>query len=129
MRPLTPKRQVVLDVIESSDYPLSSQEIFAMREEHLNLATVYRTLNYLEKNNLIEAFSLFSEPRGTIRFYFRKSHPHLHFFFCNKCQTFTPFRDCVLSQNTREKIEAKYQHEILSHVLYFTGICRDCQAK
>ena len=128
MKSLTPKRQLVLDIIESSDQPLSSQDIFSLKEEDLNLATVYRTLNYLEKNNLIEAFSLFSESRGTVRFYFRKSSPHLHFFFCQRCHHFTPFRDCSFSQKAQEEIEAKYQHKIQSHVLYFTGICRACQA-
>jgi len=127
MKSLTPKRRLVLDIIESSVRPLSSQEIHMLREESLNLATVYRTLTYLEKNNLIEAFSLFSESRGTVRYYFRRNHPHLHFFFCRSCQSFTPFHDCTFSQEAREEIEAKYQHKIESHVLYFTGICRACQ--
>jgi len=112
MRPLTPKRQIVFDIIESATLPLSSQEIFAMKREYFNLATVYRTLNYLEKKNLIEAFSLFAESKGTVRFYFRKSHPHLHFFFCRRCQSFTPFHDCLFSEKTQKGIEAKYKHNV-----------------
>ncbi|MBW1635606.1 MAG: transcriptional repressor [Deltaproteobacteria bacterium] len=127
MKSLTPKRRLVLDVIESSAHPLSSQEIYLLKEGSLNLATVYRTLTYLEKNNLIEAFSLFSESVGTVRYYFRRNHPHLHFFFCKSCHSFTPYHDCTFSQQAREEIEKKYEHQIDSHVLYFTGICRECR--
>ena len=127
MKSLTPKRRLVLDLIESSAHPLSSQEIHVLKEGSLNLATVYRTLIYLEKNNLIEAFSLFTETQGTVRYYFRKDHPHLHFFFCTSCYSFTPFHDCTFSHQAREDIEAKYEYQIDTHVLYFTGICRECR--
>lgn len=128
MSGFTPKRQLVLEIIESSDCPLSSQEIFARRKGEINLATVYRSVNYLEKQNLIEGFSLFSESKGSVRFYFRKRRPHLHFFFCGRCHSFTPFHDCIFSRQSRAEIEEKYQHKIQSHVLYFTGLCRDCQS-
>jgi Fur family transcriptional regulator, ferric uptake regulator len=123
---LTPKRKQIMEVINSSDLPISAQQIHkCMPEGSLNLATIYRTLVFLETNHLIEAFSLFSGSKGTVRYYFRVQNPHLHFLFCQECQLFTPYHDCSFQKN-RTSIEEKYQYQIHSHVLYFSGVCRDC---
>jgi Fur family transcriptional regulator, ferric uptake regulator len=122
---LTKKRQVVLDTIDQSQLPITAQDIFASLQSQMDLATVYRTLTYLEQARLIEGFAMNSNSQGAMRYYYRLEHPHRHFLYCEECNQFTPFEDCVLA-SSKKKIEKKYKYKINTHVLYFTGVCGEC---
>lgn len=122
---ITPKRKQILETINNSAMPLSAGQIHELLGQKPNLATVYRTLNFLEANNLINGFSLFSSDKGTVRYYFRNQNPHLHFLFCRECHGFTPYHDCFFAENKKD-IERKYKYKIQTHVLYFSGLCDNC---
>ncbi|MGI6331422.1 MAG: Fur family transcriptional regulator [Zhaonellaceae bacterium] len=54
---MTPARKGILEVLASADQLLNVAEIYeALRTKgvFVNYSTVYRTLDYLSKNNLIE---------------------------------------------------------------------------
>lgn len=77
---LTEKRKKILDVLENSGKTLSASEIFS-KVENIDLATVYRTLDFFEKENLVNKY-IFGEKEF---FYEIKKENHQH-AFCTDCQ-------------------------------------------
>ena len=51
---LTKKRQQILNLIQSSDTPINAK--FLKSKVDFDLSTVYRALEFLEKNNYIFSF-------------------------------------------------------------------------
>ena len=53
---LTPQRMMIISAIENSNHHISAEEIYAQvitRYPHLNISTVYRTLDLLYKLGLV----------------------------------------------------------------------------
>ena len=82
---LTLRRIMILDVVNKTQLPVSAKDIYKSIKNELNLATVYRGLQYLEENNYIETFTIACSKEGTIRYYHGKKLPHRHFFHCESC--------------------------------------------
>lgn len=83
---ITDNRIQVLEVIGSNHYPLSADNIYHTLERHtaINRVTVYRILELLVDNGLIERLST-----GGRAFYYglapnHNHRPHSH-FYCKKC--------------------------------------------
>jgi len=81
---ITPQRMMILAVIEDSREHISAEEIYAAvvkKYPHVNISTVYRTLELLKKLNLVTETDL-----GGGRF---KYHPadkgHHHHLVCQEC--------------------------------------------
>ena len=77
---LSAKRRSILNTINRSDTPMTAKEIFEIHKKDINLATIYRALGHLEKSDMIGAFTLACSKEGVVRFYHRKTEPHVHFF-------------------------------------------------
>lgn len=121
---LTNNREKVLGFIKKTSVPVSAKDINNYFNKKMDLVTVYRSLQYLEKNGYINGFTLSCSKEGTNRFYYKAADPHVHFFHCNICHKFLQLDDCCI--NIDEKIEKKYNIKINTHTLYYTGVCRDC---
>lgn len=119
---LSAKRRSILNTINRSDTPMTAKEIFEIHKKDINLATIYRALGHLEKSDMIGAFTLACSKEGVVRFYHRKTEPHVHFFHCEKCHKFIPVNSCPLHNTTL------YGNGCIvnTHTLYFTGICNLC---
>ena len=81
---LTPQRMMILSAIESSDDHISAEEIHTQIVEkypNVNISTVYRTLDLLQKLGLVTATDLGG---GRVRY-----HPvekgHHHHLVCRDC--------------------------------------------
>lgn len=122
---LSAKRKTILDTLNHADSPMTAKEIFDIHKQAINLATVYRALGYLEKSHLIEAFTLVCSKEGVVRFYHRKTEPHVHFFHCEECHTFIPVDSCPLAA-LHNTMTPDSGHVVNTHTLYFTGICKLC---
>mgnify|MGYP001552013303 CR=1 FL=1 len=118
---MTIKRKTILDLLNQSDKPLLAKVIHKKLPLDMNLSTVYRALEYLEKNNLISSAIFFENNR----FFWSKKKDHHHFIYCQGCGEIHEFDDCVASA-IQEKIQKKYQFEINDHFLLFRGKCRHC---
>jgi len=126
---ITPQRQLVLEVIESSPEHLDAEAIYQRvrkKDSHIGLATVYRTLTVLKDMGLIEQRYLarnhdreFYEPVGA---------PEHHHFTCLSCHTVVEFQSPRVKQ-MRADLQGELGLEIGRVCICIEGYCRSCSAK
>ena len=123
---MTKSRTALLEIITEAEAPLSAGDIHVLMEQRYDLATVYRGLNYFEKQGTVESFTFSCSREGTERYYYRRAHPHTHFFHCASCHRFISLGTCRL-QDLEHQLEADHDVAIQEHTLYFTGLCSSCR--
>ena len=92
---LTPQRMMILSAIENSDNHISAEEIYAQvmaKYPHVNISTVYRTLELLKRLGLVTETDLGG---GRVRY-----HPadkgHHHHLVCRECGAVIDLDESVL---------------------------------
>lgn len=125
---LTTKRKLVLDKISQAELPLHAGSIHDSLKSRLNLATVYRTLQFLEEKGFVDAFTIPCAQEGTIRYYHKKMKKHVHFFHCESCHTFISLPACTLDRSLSKSRELQ-GGKVNRHVLYCLGTCPKCNKK
>ncbi|MBO8160726.1 MAG: transcriptional repressor [Thermosipho sp. (in: Bacteria)] len=118
---LTKWRKEILKIIEESNIPLTAEEIYTRNNLKPNFSTIYRALNFLEKNNLIKSVSFDNSPK-----YYFSINKHFHFLYCIKCGRIETFDKCFASK-LEDYVVKNFNFNITDHVFYFKGICKKCQ--
>lgn len=122
---LTSQRVMILHAIEHSEGHFSAEEVYAQikpRYPHLNISTVYRTLELLKTMGLVTETN-FGD--GRVRYHTAEKGHH-HHLVCQKCGTITDLDDSLLDP-LREQLVRQYNFRAdLRHVAIF-GICVRCQ--
>ena len=120
----TPARLAVSKFLSNSNIPVDAEQIIQyLRSQKLdtNKVTVYRILDFLLKNQVIERVE-FRE--GKYRFELKKNHHH--HLICTNCGKVQD-----VEANVVEKLEKEIQKDknfnVQSHSLEFFGLCSDCQ--
>lgn len=128
---LTPQRRAVLDVIiENEGKHLSSEEIYDIVKANcpdIGLATVYRTLNLLEKMGVICKMNFDDGCNRYELVHDEEDHQH-HHLICRGCGKVEEVEDDLLDV-LEQKIEEKYQFIIKDHSVKFYGYCSECIEK
>ncbi|MCX7951141.1 MAG: transcriptional repressor [Clostridiales bacterium] len=128
---LTPQRRAVLDVIiENEGKHLSSEEIYDIVKANcpdIGLATVYRTLNLLEKMGVICKMNFDDGCNRYELVHDEEDHQH-HHLICRGCGKVEEVEDDLLDV-LEQKIEEKYQFTIKDHSVKFYGYCSECIEK
>jgi len=125
---VTPQRRAVLNIIASNHDHLTPAGIHEMvSREHpgIGLVTIYRTLDLLAELGLIcEVHS-----GGNCRSYLmRRPREHHHHLICSGCGRVDDFTDCDLGE-LEQRVSEGTGFEIASHLLEFTGRCRNCRGE
>ena len=122
---LTPQRMMVLDAIESSEHHISAEEIYAqviMKYPHLNISTVYRTLELLHRLGLVTETDLGG---GRVRY-----HPadkgHHHHLVCQECGRVIDLDESV-TDNLKLVLKRDYEFTPDIRHLALFGTCADCK--
>ena len=122
---LTPQRIMILSAIENSDDHISAEEIYAQvlaKYSHVNISTVYRTLELLKRLGLVTETDLGG---GRVRY-----HPadkgHHHHLVCTECGAIID-----LDESTLARLEDVLLHRYnfsaqLRHIAIF-GRCANCR--
>ncbi|MDN5342507.1 transcriptional repressor [Oceanotoga sp. DSM 15011] len=118
---LTKARRDILEIFKNSNYPLSAEQLFELLKKEYDLSTIYRNLNFFEKNSALKSI-VFSDKVK----YFYSGEGHFHFIYCVKCKKFEKF-DLCYEDKISQYIKENLKFEILNHTLYFEGICQDCR--
>ncbi len=121
---LTPQRMMVLSAIENSDNHISAEEIYAQvvdKYSHVNISTVYRTLELLKRLGLVTETDLGG---GRVRY-----HPvdkgHHHHLVCQECGRIIDLDESVLS-SVKSMLLREYKFSAdLRHLAIF-GHCAKC---
>lgn len=104
------------------DHPTADTIYMNIKQEipNISLGTVYRNLALLSDNGDILKLSC----DGKTDRYDALTHPHYH-LMCNKCG-FVSDVEMDLTDLICEEASKVYQGKILSHTIYFEGICPHC---
>jgi len=124
---LTPQRLMILSAIESSRDHISAEEIYAQvaaKYSHVNISTVYRTLELLKRLGMVYEIDL---GEGRIRYHAEESGHH-HHLVCQDCGSVIDIDESTLS-SLRDILLRDYNFRAeLRHVAIF-GLCEKCRRK
>ncbi|MFC1912410.1 Fur family transcriptional regulator [Chloroflexota bacterium] len=122
---LTPQRMLVLAAIENSDDHISAEEIHAevvKKYPHVNISTVYRTLELLNRLGLVTETDLGG---GRVRY-----HPadkgHHHHLVCQECGRIIDLDESLLVSLKDVLLDEYGFSADLRHLAIF-GCCADCR--
>lgn len=122
---VTPQRLAIFHALSQTNAHPSAETIYnSLRESHptMSLATVYKTLDALVKNHLIQQLNVGED---SYRYdYTTVPHPHI---ICTCCkQVFDIAPDAL--PNLRAAVASVSDFEITHEQLYFYGTCPACKA-
>jgi Fur family transcriptional regulator, ferric uptake regulator len=121
---MTPQRMMILSVIEGTQEHISAEEIFAKvlaTYPHVNISTVYRTLELLKKLGLVTETDL-----GGGRFRYHPAEKgHHHHLICQGCGSITDLDESELFP-LKESLLAKYKFVADMKHLAIMGMCTKC---
>ncbi len=121
---LTPQRLMVLSAIEKSDHHISAEEIYSQiiaRYPHVNISTVYRTLELLERLGLVTKTDL---GEGAVRYHSAEKGHH-HHLVCRECGAIADLDESVLA-SLKSALRQKYQFTADLKHLAIQGRCARC---
>ena len=122
---LSPQRMMVLSAIENSDNHISAEEIYAQvvaKYPHVNISTVYRTLELLKQVGLLYEIDLGEGHIG----YHPEDKGHHHHLICRKCGAIIDVSESVLFPIQAILLQAFNFRADLRHLAIF-GLCENCQ--
>lgn len=125
----TEQRAIILEILIMADDHLNADDIHQIirqkyPESNIGIATVYRTLGFLEESNLISSIS-FGVDGKKYESNTKKHHDHL---ICTSCGAIFEFVDEEIEQ--RQEVMAKiHNFQIASHSMQIYGLCQKCQNK
>lgn len=125
----TEQRAVILQLLIDVDDHLTAEEVHDIikkeyPEHNIGIATIYRTLNFLEEVELISSIS-FGKDGKKYEGNNKKHHDHI---ICTSCGTIEEFIDDNIEKR-QETIAREHGFAITDHTLQIYGICKNCQNK
>lgn len=123
---LTPQRRALLKVIASQHDHLSPDAIYEKTRQELpgvGRVTIYRTLELLNKLNLV---CRIHSADGCHGYMMRRPTEHHHHLVCSGCGRAVDFTDCDLS-GLEKKLSEKTGFAIEGHLIELYGRCQDCR--
>ena len=124
---LTRSRMAVLEVLATTTEHLKVADVHRrarMLDPQVGLASVYRTMDLLERLHLVKHVHV--EHRH--RHYARITEHHGHHLVCNGCGLVVEFNDCQLERLTRT-LARRTKFRIEGHCVEFFGQCRKCRVR
>lgn len=121
---LTPQRLMVLEVVKGSGRHLTAEDVHAavqVQHPFVNIATVYRTLQWLHEVGLVAPIAVGTAP---LRYQYMGDSVH-HHLVCVVCGGEQEIGDEVLDALKRDLLERYGFAAQLSH-LGLTGRCTAC---
>ncbi len=122
---LTPQRMIILSALEESDNHISAEEIYAQvvaKYSHVNISTIYRTLELLKRLNLVTETDLGG---GRVRYHPAKKGHH-HHLVCQECGAIIDLDESILLP-LKSTLLQEYKFDAdLRHLAIF-GRCDKCR--
>jgi len=118
---------MILEAVERAEGHISAEEIYGQvraRYPHVNISTVYRTLELLEKLGQVTKTDMGD---GRVR-YHSMGKGHHHHLVCQKCGAIIDMEESVLNP-LWEDIMHKHDFKVEMKHLAFFGLCGKCRGK
>ena len=122
---ITGARRAVVETMAESVHALTPIEVYDMARESypaLGLVTVYRTLEALEEQGLIQRVH---QPHGCQAF-ITAPDGHKHLLLCRQCGQATSFEGDDLNKLIKS-ITRKTGYQVTEHWLQLFGLCPNCK--
>ena len=122
----TQQRQEIWNELCSSDEHRDAEEIFFTLQKRglgISRATVYRTIDVLVKNKLIDKLDIGD---GRARFEYNEKYLHHDHLVCTRCGKIVEFYNDEIEELQNE-IAKQYKFTLLDNRHQLFGICKDCQ--
>jgi Fe2+ or Zn2+ uptake regulation protein len=123
---LTPQRLEVLKVIKAHGRHMTAEEIHAAilpQQPFLDIATVYRALQWLQSVGLAAPISL---GEGKLHFEYHKPGEHHHHLICQECGQHIQISDEHLATLKADLLQ-RYGFALQVDHLALTGRCAGCR--
>lgn len=123
---LTAQRRLLFSILDTLGEHPTAEELFNIAQEvdpDLHLSTVYRTLRWLEAQNLIST-RVFDGERRQERFDPALPIEH-HHFMCTSCKRVIEF-DSQLFASIKSQFQASNGAHVVTGSIMLYGVCVDC---
>ena len=125
----TEQRAVILQILLNIDEHLNAEELndIIKKEypaQNIGIATIYRTLNFLEEVDLISSISFGKDGKK----YEGNNDEHHDHIICTTCGKIVEFLDEQIEKR-QDDIALENGFEITNHTLQIFGICSNCTEK
>jgi len=125
----TEQRAIILQILLNIEDHLNAEEVLDIvkvkyPDQKIGIATIYRTLNFLEEVNLISSIS-FGKDGKKYEGNHNKHHDHI---ICTECGKIVEFLDESIEKK-QEEIALENGFKITDHTMQIFGICNICQNK
>lgn len=115
----TKQREIVMDYLMNNPSPQTAEMIaLNLNNEEINLATIYRNLNFFSKIGLVTKSYL-----NQTTYFALKANKHHHYLICLTCNKMEEV-DCHLD-GIEEDLK-KHNFNIAYHDMSFYGYCINC---
>ncbi|HET7106640.1 MAG TPA: transcriptional repressor [Candidatus Acidoferrum sp.] len=127
---LTRQRRVILEVMDTAEQHLDVDQILARAQKidpAVHLVTVYRTIDLLKKEGLIDELDLL-HLRGDRHYYEThgpRDHIHVACLRCGKVREF----ESRLYEQLKEQIARDFEMQVTVSRTEVGGICNDCLSR
>ena len=121
------QREQILRVLYHANKHLTPEEIYhevKKSSSTIGLATVYRTLAFLEEEQMVTSISFGSEGKK----YELNTGEHHDHMICLECGKIMEFFDERI-EKLQEEIAQKSGFKLLAHEMNLYGLCSECQQK
>jgi len=123
----TTARKAILICFSKQQEPIDYEQIMSFLTDNLvlvNKTTVYRQLDSLQKNGIIQEIDL-----GEGKKRYEITSRHHHHLLCSRCKKI----ECIEFHENLDpqlsEISKSTKFKVTGHILEFLGICEQCQQK
>jgi len=120
----TRSQERILNLLQTIKQGISAQDIYVElrnRNQSMGLATVYRSLEALKLEGLVQVRTL---PNGEALYSLAQQDKH--HLTCLQCGVSIPIHQCPV-HNLEEQLQTAHKFKIFYHTLEFFGSCGKCQ--
>ena len=122
----TRSQERILNLLKNIKHSISAQDIYVeLRNDNqsIGLATVYRSLEALKLEGLVQARTLANGEA-----IYSLVQQDKHYLTCLQCGISIPIHQCPVHELERQ-LQTSHQFKVFYHTLEFFGLCNKCQGK
>lgn len=120
----TRSQERILSLLKSLNRAISAQDIYVelrSRNESMGLATVYRSLEALKLEGVVQVRTL-----GNGESLYSTVQQDRHHLTCLQCGASIPIDECPVHE-LEHQLHQSYKFKVFYHTLEFFGLCTNCQ--
>lgn len=121
----TRSQERILNLLKSLNRAISAQDIYVElrnRSQSIGLATVYRSLEALKLEGVVQVRTLASGES-----LYSSVQQDKHHLTCLQCGKSIPINECPVHE-LELQLHSSHQFKIFYHTLEFFGLCNQCQS-